>query len=380
MNRLAFLLIIIIFWVLIHPNTANADDWYDENPGYFTVHLSDGTILFKIGCRVYIDDQYISSDNKKYIITQVNPSKKAAVAEFVEDIELPDVSGLFLDFAIPVFARNESRTIGIYCTHTDESYLPSDGEASIRAKGGILDVAKKLGEALEKRGINAFVDTTSHDPHDAGAYRRSRQTAFKIIKEHRPVALLDIHRDAVPKEVYITRLNGQEITKVRIVIGRSNQNREANEAFAYRIKAVADKRYPGLIKDIFIGRGSYNQELHPQSLLLEFGTYDHTKERALKSASLFAEVLDIALFGDTARSGQTRREEQGETREEKQLSRQQDNPGAWKGLSALFLFVIIGGSIFFFLSQGKKEALQKLQRIKNLFLSIKESIASLLRR
>ncbi len=374
------MLIIITFLLSIYPNSVHADDWYDESPDYFTVYLSDGTVLFKIGSRIYVDDQYISQDNKKYIITQVNLSKRAAIAEFIEDIELPNISDLLANSSMLVFAPNESRIIGIYCTHTDESYLPSDGEASINAKGGILDVAKKLGKALEKRGIKAVVDTTSHDPHDAGAYRRSRQTAFKIIKEHRPVALFDIHRDSVPKEEYITRINGQEIAKVRIVIGRSNQNRQANEEFAYRIKAVADKRYPGLIKDIFIGKGSYNQELHPQSLLLEFGTYDHMKERALKAASLFAEVIDIALFGNTARYGEARRERQRETPEEQQLPQTQDNAGAWKGLGVLFLSIFIGGGIFFFASQGKKEAVQKLQRIKDLILSIKESIVSLLRK
>lgn len=373
-------LIAIILVISIHPTTAHADDWYGENPDYFTVYLSDGTVLFKIGRTVYVDDQYISQDNKKYIITQVNLSKKAAVAEFVEEIELPDISDLLLNSSVLAFAQNESKTIGIYCTHTDESYLPSDGEASINAKGGILDVAKKLGETFEKKGIKAIVDTTSHDPHDAGAYRRSRQTAFKIIKEHRPVALFDIHRDAVPKEVYITRLNGQEITKVRIVIGRSNQNRQANEAFAYRIKAVADKRYPGLIKDIFIGKGSYNQELHPQSLLLEFGTYDHMKERALRAASLFADVVDIALFGTTARYDEARRESRREMPEEKQPSQQQDNAGAWKGIFVLSLSILIGGGIFFFVSQGKREALRRLRGIKYIVLSLKESIVKFVRK
>ena len=139
--------------------------------------------------------------------------------------------------------------------------------------GGIIDVGKALAENLKKKGIKAIFSDEKHDPHDAGAYRRSRQTAVQLIKENMPVkAVFDIHRDAVPKSHYVTEVDGQDMSKIRIVIGRRNQNRKANEELAYKIKSVADKTYPGLIKDIFIGRGSYNQELSPRSLLFEMGT------------------------------------------------------------------------------------------------------------
>ena len=50
---------------------------------------------------------------------------------------------------------------------------------------------------------------------------------------------------------YETKVNGEYMSKVRIVIGKRNQNRKANEELAYKIKAIADKAYPGLIKDIY---------------------------------------------------------------------------------------------------------------------------------
>ena len=51
------------------------------------------------------------------------------------------------------------------------------------------------------------------------------------------------------------------MTKVQIVLGRTNPNLKANEAFAKQVKAVVDKKYPGLIKGIFYGDGKYNQDL-----------------------------------------------------------------------------------------------------------------------
>ena len=45
------------------------------------------------------------------------------------------------------------------------------------------------------------------------------------------------------------------MSKVRIVIGRRNQNRKANEELAYKIKSRQIRPIP-TDHDIFIGRGS----------------------------------------------------------------------------------------------------------------------------
>ena len=60
--------------------------------------------------------------------------------------------------------------------------------------------------------------------------------------------------------------------------------------------------YPGLIKDIFIGKGNYNQEIMPHAILLEFGTHTISKERALASTELMANVLNKTLYGDVSPS------------------------------------------------------------------------------
>ena len=106
----------------------------------------------------------------------------------------------------------------------------------------------------------------------------------------------------MPAEQYETEVDGEEISKVRLFVGRNNQNSAENKAFAQQIKAEADKKYPGLIKDIFIGRGNYNQELYPHALLLEFGTHEIEKEKAQEAAGYIAEVLDDVLYGPGAKA------------------------------------------------------------------------------
>jgi len=89
------------FLALICPYFANADDWYDELSDYFTVYLTDGSILFKIGRRVYVDDEYVSQDNKKYIIYQVDAFKKTALAEFMTNENSEIVQGIIYPHAYP---------------------------------------------------------------------------------------------------------------------------------------------------------------------------------------------------------------------------------------------------------------------------------------
>ena len=75
---------------------------------------------------------------------------------------------------------------------------------------------------------------------------------------------------------------------MRLFVGRSNANREANMAFAKRLKKAADAEYPGLVKDIYMGKGNYNQELYPQALLLEFGTHEIEKDKVMESTGYMA--------------------------------------------------------------------------------------------
>ena len=65
---------------------------------------------------------------------------------------------------------------------------------------------------------------------------------------------------------------------------------------------IIDEKYPGLIKDIYIGKGNYNQELYPQALLLEFGTDEIEKDKAIGATKYMASVLNQALYGASAKA------------------------------------------------------------------------------
>ena len=46
-----------------------------------------------------------------------------------------------------------------------------------------------------------------------------------------------------------------------------------------------------------MGKGTFNQDLLPRSILLECGTYTLEKERVIRSMPLMADVLNRALYG-----------------------------------------------------------------------------------
>ena len=276
-----------------------------ENDGdcVYTLVDASGSMLTMRAGRMYPGDEYISGDDRLYRVVSVNDDTMTATAEYAGE-SAPDQAALAVFYAAAKAeekADDEKKLICMYSTHSDECYVPSDGESSKWEDAGIYDVGNSLKDELEKLGISVVYSEETFLPHDADAYTRSRSTAEALLKKG-PDALLDIHRDAIPAEMYETTVDGDDISMVRLFVGRSNQNAAANKAFAQEIKRLADEKYPGLIKDIYIGKGNYNQELYPQALLLEFGTHEIEKEKAIGATEYMADVLSDVLYGPSAKA------------------------------------------------------------------------------
>ena len=282
-------------------NVASAD-----TNDYYTIFdtSEDGKVLFMKGDNVNEDDEYISSDNRLYVIKSVDDTNKTGVAEYMEDVKMPVLNikrNRELNLAN---ASSGDKKIGLYHTHNDECYNNEDGTDSIYGKGGVHDVGKALKKNFEKLGITVFYSENLHLPHDSGAYTRSQSTASELLRNGLD-AIFDIHRDATPRSEYITTVNGETMSKIRIVIGSANVKSAINKEFALNIKAYADEVYPGLIKDIYIGRGNYNQQLSERALLFEMGTNLIEKDLVKKSTYPLAKTVDVVLYGTKSASSQS---------------------------------------------------------------------------
>lgn len=243
---------------------------------------------------INIGDIYISKNFKQYEVVEINHKEFVAYAKFVKDIKRPNVT----INPYPTQIGTTNKKIGLYLTHNDESYTPTDGYDSIYGKGGIHDVAKALRASLTNLGIDVTLDETLHIPHDYLAYSRSEPTAKKLLMSE-PNALFDIHRDGVSRSYYVTNYNGEEKCQVRIVVGQANPYKNENLEFAIYLMSIAEEMYPWLFADIYYASGHYNQALFNKMLLFEMGTYLVEKDLVLKSVSPLANVINTALFNTT---------------------------------------------------------------------------------
>lgn len=320
-------------------------------PGEYVtiVEEKSGAIVDKTSRVIYVGDEIINESNMQYRVSRVKGNKAfAKKLGKATDIVWKDEWDVYAASAGVKAAQAGNKTqVAIYHTHSDESYVPTDGTESLPAKGGILKVGSALAEKLRGDGVTVIDDKTPHEPHDANAYHRSRRTAMKLLQQ-RPLALLDVHRDGVPDpNFYNKRLEGEPAASVRLVVGRQNPNMGTNLQFAKTVKAYMDKHKPGLIKEIFIGRGSYNQDLAPRALLLEFGTHTNTRQRAENGASIFAEALPgiLNIKTSSAPGG-------GPAGTVNYKGTGAESNSGWKTIGWILGIVLIGGAAFLFISTG----------------------------
>ena len=346
MNKNAAVLVIfLLICLLAVPSPALGEQEEAPRGKYYTLVDDNNNIILQTAINGHPGDEYISSDNSRYKVVEVVGETARCVYQGKERMPVLSYSSekkawIFQDKSIPV-ESGKKPTIAIYHTHSDESYIKGDGTESKEGNGGIYDVGEILAERLRKMGFNVIYSDANHNPHDINAYNRSRRTAMQLIKKSAPDVVIDVHRDAVPASQYQTEVKGQDATKVKLVIGRTNPNMKANLEFAKQIKAAMDKQAPGLSNGIFMGKGDYNQDLTPRSVLIEVGSHTNSKEEAEKGAELFASTLPVVL-GVSSNQGEAAA---------KPLS---DKGSSGAGTAILIVLVVVGAAAagYYFLNKG----------------------------
>lgn len=204
--------------------------------------------------------------------------------------------------AAPIFMPKVSGEVrvGIYHTHTAESFVPSFGKS--HAAGGecgeIVEVGEFLARSLAEKGVRAVQSKKVHDyPNFMQAYGASEKTATEMIGAHPSLdVLFDIHRDASKRDNVAVTIDGKTAAKVLIVVaqgqdGLPQPHWQENYRLAKAIEQKMEAMYPGLSAGIQLTKWRYNQHLHPHSLLLEIGSHETSKGEAMRSMKLLADVL-----------------------------------------------------------------------------------------
>jgi stage II sporulation protein P len=327
-----------------------------------------GKVVLQTCHVVVVGDEFVDPQNRRYRVVSVEDH--IARARLVERVDLDAAAAAFraawirelsmTSLATPRLLAQApaGRVVAIYHTHSDESYIPTSGTASVAPHGDVYNVGAVIRDRLRRTvGLRAVQSWASHLPHDGSAYARSRRTAATLLRSN-PDALFDLHRDAAPLEAYATTVAGKPGAKVMIVLGRQNPNLKANEQFAFAVKSFADKNFPGFVRGIFYGEGTFNQDLSPRALLFEMGSHENSQQAAERVMVNFILSIPAVLYGITPEGATAGTE--AERRAAGEHSRAISTL-AWAGI-----IVLVGGAAFLLLNEGSLDGVRRrLRRLAN---------------
>ena len=190
--------------------------------------------------------------------------------------------------------------VAIYHTHNAETYIPYQGQAKVEGQnGGVSLVGQEMVNVLAGAGIRAVHDLTIHDyPDFPTSYLKSGPTASRLVQQNTQLqALLDVHGDAGLPVKETVHVGNEDSARIMIVVGNDNHlpyphwQWQENYAFAQKVAHRLQEQYPGVLKQVMLKDGRYNQHLLPHAILVEVGSDKNTLNEALVAARCFATVL-----------------------------------------------------------------------------------------
>ena len=199
-------------------------------------------------------------------------------------------------------------------THASEAYLPphvsylegnigqniysNDSERSVIAVGRVLC------DTLNQNGISAIQCTDQHGKSGTlqNSYQGTAACIARYLEKYPSIQyVIDLHRDGILNNngelvKTVTTHEGNAYGQIMAVVGTDGNgtehpNWESNLSLAIRLNEGLESQIENLCRPISLRNASYNQELAPNSLLIEIGSAGNTQEEAIRSAKLVGEVL-----------------------------------------------------------------------------------------
>lgn len=215
----------------------------------------------------------------------------------------------FLSTDLSIEKNADSPQILIYHTHSQETYAdyPENPEADV------IHLGEELAILLRERGYNVFHDESVYDYRDgkldrSAAYTYALDGITGLLQKYPSIeVVLDIHRDGVADGTrLVTELGGSETAKLMFFNGTSmspdgpieylpNPNLRENLAFSFQMQLLADGKYPGLMRKIYLKGLRYNEHVRARSALIEVGAQTNTYAEAKAAMEPLADILDLVL-------------------------------------------------------------------------------------
>lgn len=200
--------------------------------------------------------------------------------------------------------------IYIYNSHQLENYASNNLEI-YGITPNVLMASYLLKEKLNSRGLSTIVEDANMSEFlsingwdYASSYKASR--IFILDKKNKYPTLkyfIDIHRDSIGREGTTAVIDGKSYAKILFVVGLEHNNYQSNLNTATEVNNLFDKYYPKLSKGIYKKSGPgvdgvYNQDISPNSMLIEVGGTGNNIDEVLNTINAITDVLSRYINGD----------------------------------------------------------------------------------
>ena len=226
----------------------------------------------------------------------------------------PDLEGLLTE-PVTLSLRGDAPTVLILHSHATEAYTKTPGQnytesgsyRTLDENYNLLRVGDELARKLEDAGIHVIHDRSLHDyPSYNDSYSHARISLKDYLAKYPSIDLvLDIHRDAADTangQLATHVSNGEtEAAQLMLVMGtgangQSHPNWRQNLSLALKLQVQLERLFPGICRPLSLRGSRFNQDLHPNMVLVEVGAAGDTLEEALAAIGPLAQAI-ISLSG-----------------------------------------------------------------------------------
>lgn len=196
-----------------------------------------------------------------------------------------------------------SPIVYLYNTHQSEEYATNNLE-SYNVKPTVMMTSYILREKLNKNGINTIVEENdvteflkTNNWNYASSYKVTRMLMEDAYSHNNSLKyFVDLHRDSVKKSISSITIDNKKYAKILFIVGLDNDNYKKNLKITEELNNKFNNRYPGLSRGIYKKQGKgvngiYNQDFHPNTILIEVGGEENTIDEVYNTCEAISNIL-----------------------------------------------------------------------------------------
>lgn len=225
---------------------------------------------------------------KEYIVSSTLNNPQYMLTFYQKQNETID------DAILATYIVNDKPLVYIYNTHQKEAY--NNGKT-------VLDASYLMKQELNKYNVDTIVeesDITEFMKVNNLSYNYSYYASKFYVKDtlskNKLDLIIDLHRDAVSKNVSTVQIENKKYAKVLFVIGGENKNYKKNYSLAQKLNNLIAAKYPTLTRGIVVKTGNnvngiYNQDLADNIILLEVGGHNNSFDEVNNTIIVIAQII-----------------------------------------------------------------------------------------